>query len=142
MLTTRVGAHDHAMTVNAFTSVSLDPMLVLVCVETESRFHDAVVEAGFWWVSVLDASARPVAEWLSTRGRPLHGQLDRVPHHRGPVTGVALADQAVSWLECRTRQVVPAGDHVVLVADVVSARTGNADPGVLVYHRGRYGRTG
>ena len=94
-VTTRAAGIDHAMTVNTFTSVSLEPLLVLVCVEVEARFHDAVLDAGVWGVSVLDASARPVAEWLATRGRPLHGQLDRVPHHRGPVTGVALLDQSV-----------------------------------------------
>ena len=140
VVTTRLGTLDHAMTVNSFTSVSLDPMLVLVCVEREGRFHDAVVDAGVWGVSVLDPSARAAAQWLSTRGRPLHGQLDRLPHHRGPVTGVALVDQAVAWMECRTRDSYPAGDHTVLLADVVSARTGNAEAGVLVYHRGRYGK--
>jgi len=140
VVTTKVGNLDHAMTVNSFTSVSLDPMLVLVCVERDSRFHDAVIDAGVWGVSVLDPSARAAAQWLSTRGRPSHGQLDRVPHHRGPVTGVALVDQSVAWMECRTRDVYPGGDHVVLVADVVSARTGNPEAGVLVYHRGRYGK--
>jgi flavin reductase (DIM6/NTAB) family NADH-FMN oxidoreductase RutF len=140
VVTTRLGPHDHAMTVNSFTSVSLDPMLVLMCVEREARFHDAVIEAGVWGVSVLDPTARAAAQWLSTRGRPLHGQLDRVPHHRGPVTEVALVDQAVAWLECRTRDVYPGGDHVVLIGEVVSATTGNPEAGVLVYHRGRYGK--
>lgn len=142
VLSTRSRGIDQAMTVNAFTSVSLEPMLVLVCVEQDSRFHDAVLDAGVWGVSVLHASARPVAAWLSTRGRPLHGQLDRVPHHRGEATGVALVDQAVAWLECRTVQSVPAGDHTVLIGDVVSARTGNPEGGMLVYHRGRYERLG
>jgi flavin reductase (DIM6/NTAB) family NADH-FMN oxidoreductase RutF len=140
VVTTRVGNLDHAMTVNSFTSVSLDPMLVLVCIEREARFHDAVVDAGVWGVSVLDPSARAAAQWLSTRGRPLHGQLDRVPHHRGAATGVALVDQAVAWMECRTREVCAGGDHTVLIADVISAKTGNPEAGVLVYHRGRYGK--
>jgi flavin reductase (DIM6/NTAB) family NADH-FMN oxidoreductase RutF len=140
VVSTVLGANDHAMTVNAFTSLSLDPMLVVVCVEREARFHDAVVEAGVWGVSVLDATARPIAQWLATRGRPLHGQLDRVPHHRGPVTGVALVEQSVAWLECRTRAVHPGGDHTILVGEVVSARTGNQNAPVLVYHRGAYGR--
>ncbi len=102
VVTARVGAIDHAMTANAFASVSLEPLLVLVCVEREARFHDAVVEAGRWGVSVLDGSARAVSEWLATRGRPLHGQLDRVPHHYGPVTGAALLDASLATMECRT----------------------------------------
>jgi flavin reductase (DIM6/NTAB) family NADH-FMN oxidoreductase RutF len=129
---------DHAMTANAFTAVSLDPLLVLVCVEVDARFHDAVLDAGVWAVSVLDATARPAAAWLATRGRPLHGQLDRVPFHRGEATGAALLEQAVGWLECRTTGVHPAGDHSIVVGEVLSARTGHDDAGTLLYHRSAY----
>ena len=100
VLTTFSGGHDHAMTANAITSVSMDPMLVLVCVEVDARFHDAIIESGVWGVSVLGAEQRPVAEWLSTQGRPLHGQLDRIAHRRGPATGVALLDDALATIEC------------------------------------------
>jgi len=139
-VTTRDAGIDHAMTVNTFTSVSLEPLLVLVCVEVEARFHDAVLEAGVWGVSVLDVTARAVAEWLATRGRPLHGQLDRVPHRRGPVTGVALLDQSVATLECRTTATHPGGDHTIVVGEVVSvAAPPDAGP-PLVWHRGGYHR--
>jgi flavin reductase (DIM6/NTAB) family NADH-FMN oxidoreductase RutF len=124
--------------VNAFTSVSLDPLLVLVCVETEARFYDAVTGSGQWAVSILDSSARPVADWLATRGRPLHGQLDQVPHRPGPVTSAALLDQATAWLECRTHAVHPGGDHVILVGEVVSVGLGDEDAGALLYHRSAY----
>jgi flavin reductase (DIM6/NTAB) family NADH-FMN oxidoreductase RutF len=129
---------DHAMTASAFTSVSLEPLLVLVCVETEARFHDAITGVGQWAVSVLDASARPVADWLATRGRPLHDQLDRVPHHRGPLTGAALLDQASAWLECRTYAVHPGGDHSIIVGEVIGVGLGAHDCGSLVYHRSAY----
>lgn len=129
---------DHAMTVNTFTSVSLDPILVLICVELEARFHDAVTESGIWGVSVLDGSARAAAAWLATRGRPLHGQLERWPYHRGPVTGVALLDQAVAHLEVRTTATHPGGDHTIVVGEVVHAAV-SPDPGpALVWHRGEY----
>src|SRR4029078_9230752 len=84
VLTTRARDIDHAMTANALTSVSLEPMLWLVCVEREARFHDAVVEAGIWGLSVLSSAHRPAADWLATRGRPLHAQLDRIDPHHGP----------------------------------------------------------
>ena len=130
---------DHAMTVNAFTSVSLDPLLVLVCVEREARFHDAVLAAGVWGVSILDGDARPVADWLATRGRPLIGQLARVPHHRW-VTGVALLDQASATLECRTQAIHPGGDHSIVVGSVVAVEVPDATRSALVYHRGAYRR--
>ena len=131
------GGLDHAMTASAFTSVSLDPLLVLVCVENEARFHDAITSAGAWAVSVLDASARPVADWLATRGRPLHGQLDRIPFTRG-VTGAAILQQSSAWLECRTTAVHPGGDHDIVVGEVVALGLGDESAGALLYHRSRY----
>jgi len=138
VLTTRVRGLDHAMTASALTSVSLEPLLLLVCVEREARFHDAVVEAGVWGVSVLSGDDRPSADWLATRGRPLHGQLDRIPHHDGARTAVALLDNALSTFECRTTATYPAGDHSIVVGEVVSVTTA-AHPGeALLYYRGRY----
>jgi flavin reductase (DIM6/NTAB) family NADH-FMN oxidoreductase RutF len=139
VVTTRVGGVDHAMTASAFTSVSLDPVLVLVCVDKEARFRDAVLESGTWGVSVLAVADRRAAEWFAMKGRPLIGQLDRYPHHRD-VTGAALLDSAVAWLECRTHAVYDGGDHDIVVGLVVSAVEVDRDGVPLVYHRGRYGR--
>jgi flavin reductase len=138
VVSTVTGGHDHAMTANAFTSVSLDPLLVLVCVEQDARFHDAVLESGTWGVSVLNDTARGVAEWLATPGRPLIGQLEPVPHHRGPVTGVALVDASLATLECRTTAVHDAGDHVIVVGEVVGVGLAPDGHGALVYHRSSY----
>jgi len=139
MLTTRSGEQDYAMTASALTSVSLEPLLVLVCIEREARFHDVVLDAGVWGISVLSVGDRPGADWLATRGRPLHGQLDRIAHHRGPATGVALLNGALATFECRTASVYPAGDHSIVVGEVLSV-TSSPHPGdALVYYRGRYG---
>ena len=138
VVSTVSGRRDHAMTANAFTSVSLDPLLVLICVDEDARFHDAVVDAGTWGVSILDDRARGVAEWLATPGRPLVGQLDPVPHHRGRVTGVALVDASLATLECRTTDVHPAGDHVIVVGQVVGVDLASGGHGPLVYHRSSY----
>jgi flavin reductase len=138
VVTTRIRDLDHAMTASALTSVSLEPLVILICVEREGRFHDAVVDAGIWGVSVLSSHDRPGADWLATRGRPLHAQLERIPHHPGPQTGVALLDDALSTFECLTTAVHPAGDHSIVVGEVVSV-TMSAHPGeALLYYRGRY----
>jgi flavin reductase (DIM6/NTAB) family NADH-FMN oxidoreductase RutF len=141
VVTTRDAGIDHGMTANAFTSVSLEPLLVLICVELEARFHDAVISAGFWGVSILDGGGRAVADWLATRGRPLHDQLAQAPHRRGPVTGVALLEAATATLECRTHAVYPGGDHSIVVGEVVSASTSDSES-ALIYHRGAYHRFG
>ena len=138
VITTRADGIDHAMTANAVTSVSLDPVLMLISVEREARFHDAVLDSGIWGVSILQAAARPVAAWLSTRGRPLHGQLDRVPHSRGPATGVALVDQALAHLECRTVDTHPAGDHTLVIGHVISMTSLDQEGDALVYYRGQF----
>jgi flavin reductase len=139
MLTTRSRDVDFAMTASALTSVSLEPLLLLVCIEREARFHDTVLESGIWGISVLSGRDRPAADWLATRGRPLHGQLDRIPHHHGPQTGVALLDDALATFECRTTAVHPAGDHSIVVGEVVSVTSATHSGEALVYYRGRYG---
>ena len=131
---------DYAMTANAVTSVSLDPPMVLVCVYQDARFHDAVLASGEWGVSILAADARGAATWLATRGRPLAGQLDPVPHHRGPVTGVALVDGSLATLECRTVATHPAGDHTVVIGEVVAIDLPDHASDALTYYRGQYGR--
>jgi flavin reductase (DIM6/NTAB) family NADH-FMN oxidoreductase RutF len=138
IVTTLAGEHHHAMTANALCSVSLEPLLMLVSVERDARFHDAVLESQVWGVSVLPAEARSTADWFATRGRPLHGQLDRVPHWIAPVTGVAWLDGALSNFECRTTDVHPAGDHSIVVGEVASVHVPDHLGKALIYYRGRY----
>jgi flavin reductase (DIM6/NTAB) family NADH-FMN oxidoreductase RutF len=117
VVTTSAG---HAMTVSAFASVSLEPPLVLFCAEKIARFHDAVLAAGAWAVSILAEDGEKTARWLATRGRPLDGQLDELPHHPGPVTGAPLLDGALATMECRTFAVYDGGDHSIIVGRVVA----------------------
>ena len=139
VVTTRGG---HAMTVSAFTSVSLDPPLVLFCAEKIARFHDAVLAEGSWAVSILAEDDEKTARWLATRGRPLDGQLDGMAHHPGPVTGAPVLDDALAVLECRTAAVHDGGDHSIVVGRVEGV-AGPSDPlprGPLVHYSGAYRR--
>ena len=137
IVSSRLSGIDHAMTANAVASVSLEPLLVLVCVEREARFHDAIVESRMWGVSILPSTARATADWLATRGRPLHGQLDRVPIHRG-VTGVALLDESLATLECESTDTYGGGDHTIVLGRVLSVEISDRPGDALVYYRGRY----
>ena len=137
IVSSRLGGIDHAMTANAVASVSLEPLLLLVCVEREARFHDAIVESGVWGVSILPSTARATTDWLATRGRPLHGQLDRVPTHRG-VTGVALLDESLATLECESTDTYAGGDHTIVVGRVISVEISDRPGDALLYYRGRY----
>ncbi len=140
IVTTLADGHDHAMTANSLTSVSLEPPLVLVCVRNDSGWLDAVLTSGVWGVSLLPRSGKPAASWLSTGGRPLYGQLAQVPHHRGEL-GVALADEALATLECRNHSVHEAGDHTIVVGEVLTSRADPRRDDPLIYYRSRYTST-
>jgi flavin reductase (DIM6/NTAB) family NADH-FMN oxidoreductase RutF len=129
---------DHLMTASAFTSVSLDPPMVLVCSHRTSRFHDAVLESGVWGVSILAEGGMKASAWFADRGRPLDDQLVDIAHHRGP-SGVALLDESLGWLECRTHAVHDGGDHSIIVGDVVGAGILEHTDQPLLYYRSHYG---
>lgn len=138
IVSTLAAGHDHAMTANAVTSVSLEPPLILVCVETASRFHEAVLAAGVWGVSILGRSLRPAAQWLSTPGRPLVGQLDQIAHTRGG-SGVVLITGSLATLECQTYAVYPAGDHSIVLGRVTALTLADEPEDALVYYRSQFG---
>ncbi|WP_245536991.1 flavin reductase family protein [Thermomonospora curvata] len=129
---------DYAMTINAFTSVSLDPLLVLFCADKNARLHGAVLKSGRWAVSVLPESARDLSEWFATRGRPLDGRLGGHPFTRGEHTGAAIFTEALAALECRTHAVHDGGDHSIVVGRVLAASTPAPQHRPLLYFEGRY----
>ena len=139
VLTTRAAdGGDHAITANSVTSVSLDPLLLLVCVEHASRLHQAVLESGLWAVSVLGLDGEPVSRRLARRGHDTEGALAGVPHSRGPETGALVLDTALSTFECRTVAAHPGGDHTVLIGSVLRVETPRPAAAPLAFHRGRY----
>ena len=124
------------MTANSFTSVSLEPLLVLICVDLTARFHQALISAGEWGVSVLAADQEPLARLFAGRAGP--GDLHAVPHRLGPLTGAPLLDGAVAQLECRTVATHPGGDHTVVVGAVLDGAVTREGVSPLVFYRGRY----
>jgi flavin reductase (DIM6/NTAB) family NADH-FMN oxidoreductase RutF len=141
VVTATVGGVTSALTASSFTSVSLHPLLVLVCVERAGRQHDPVVSSGTWAVSVLAEDHEPTARGLAPHTADAAG-LNGHPNHPGPVTGHPILDGALAALECRTYAVHPGGDHTILVGQVLSV----AGPAVtevrgpLLTHAGRYRR--
>lgn len=140
VVSTTVRGTQHAITATSFTWVSREPPLLLVCVHEDARFLDAVEETGTWGLSLLGQAHRSAAAWLATPGRPARGQLERVPHRAGAVTGAPLLDGALAAFECRTTAVHPGGDHAIVVGEVVSLSTPAGAPpdDPLVRFRGSY----
>jgi len=139
VVTTVADGVDHAMTMNAFTSVSLDPLLVLFCVEKRARFHKVVLDAETWAVSILGEGSEAASSWFATRGRPWESQMEGWKTVRGELTGAPILEEAIGALECRTHSVHDAGDHTVVIGEVLSvSEPSDADP--LLYYRGGYRR--
>jgi flavin reductase (DIM6/NTAB) family NADH-FMN oxidoreductase RutF len=138
VVTTQLDGHQHAMTCNSFTSVSLDPVLVLFCAEKIARFHEVVLTSGEWAVSVLAQGQERVSRQFAARGRPLEDQFTGIAHSRGRLTGAAVLEGAVAALECRTVSTVDAGDHTVVVGEVLSLDVPDPTGEPLLYYEGRY----
>lgn len=125
-------ARPTGLTVSAFASLSLDPPLVLVCVDHKSQSYPALWEGGCFAVNVLTTAQEAVSRrFASTRT----DKFDGVPHRLGE-RGAPLIEGALAQLECATVSRHVEGDHTIFVGHVERAWTGAGEP--LVYYRGRY----
>lgn len=104
----------------AFTSVSMDPPMLLISVAAASYLCEVLHRQDRWAVSILAMAQRAIAGRFAAEGRPsarllLGGQ----PHHRGPRSEALIVEDGMAALECETRLRIPAGDHVLFVAEAL-----------------------
>ncbi len=129
----------HGLTVNSFSSVSLDPMLVMVCLNEASRGVGLIERAGAFVVNVLSAGQQDVSRWFASRDRPAGSTMfDGVPFEPG-VTGCPVLVAATAAFDCRLRQSHRAGDHLIVLGEVVAlVHRPQLEP--LIFHAGTYRR--
>ena len=128
------GGVDRAMTVGAFSSLSLDPPLVLACVGDDATIADAMRSVTHFGISVLADDQEAISrQFADTAAR----SFDGVAHHRG-THGMLLIDGAVAHFECSVAHRHPGGDHTIIVGEVLSASATASAP--LVHHRSGYRR--
>ena len=122
------------MTANAITSLSLDPLLLLVCFDQGARTLRVVRENGTFGVNVLAEGQEDLATLFASKA-PEAEKFAGVAHdlHRG----VPVLRAAHAWIGCRLEELLPGGDHVIGIGAVTAAETGGGEP--LVWHGGRYG---
>jgi flavin reductase (DIM6/NTAB) family NADH-FMN oxidoreductase RutF len=133
VLTARdASGRDHGMTVSAFCSASLNPPLVLACIDRATDMHAVLTEATHFGVSILaegqEALSRRFAELPS-------GRFDGIGYSRGE-SGVVLLDDAIGHIECRRLERFAAGDHDAFLGEVERASCTTEHP--LLYYRGGY----
>lgn len=119
-------------TANSFTSVSLDPPLLLVCLAKTSRNYDALTGAEGFAVNILSEDQKQIS---NTFARPVEDRFAAVEWKRGPVGSPVFADVA-AWFDCALQQLVDAGDHVILIGRVEAFENGGRTG--LGYARGAY----
>ncbi|HEU5475557.1 MAG TPA: flavin reductase family protein [Actinophytocola sp.] len=131
------GEHGHGMTANAFTSVSLEPPLVLACVAHSARIHESIRRAGGFGVSMLAADQQMTARYFANKQRPIGlAQFDAIDCEFGPHTGAPLLNGALAWLECELAELYPGGDHSIFLGRVLSASRGPDRQALLFYAGG------
>ena len=123
----------HGLTVNSFSSVSLDPPLVMVGIDHSSTQLEGFDDAQYFAVNILTEKQQRLSVYFATR-EP--GRFDGIPWMPGE-TGAPVLEETLGVIECRTIQKFDAGDHRILVGEAVAAKTHEGRP--LLYYRSGYG---
>src|SRR5262249_50488198 len=126
------GRHPHGMTANSFTSVSLDPPLVLVCIDREATMHRHINDAYHIGGSVLAADQEHVARHFADRARARgSAQFESVGWYPGAQTNVPLISGAMAHFECEVWRRYGGGDHTIVTARLLSMGCAEADDALL-----------
>ena len=134
VVTSRAGDKVHGMTVSAFSSVSADPPLVLVCANRSSTTHGVIQEGGVFAVNILAAHQEDVSNTFAS-SKNEDSRLERVSWSEGQ-TGAPLIDEALATLECKVANAHHEGSHTIYIGQVEAVHTSDASP--LVYYDGGY----
>jgi 3-hydroxy-9,10-secoandrosta-1,3,5(10)-triene-9,17-dione monooxygenase reductase component len=121
------------MTANAVCSLSLEPVLLLVCFDNGARTLRVVGETGRFGVNVLSADQEELARLFASK-RPEREKFAGVAHTVHD--GIPVLEGALAWVGCRLERLVPGGDHTIGIGAVEAAEAGQGEP--LLWFRGSY----
>ncbi len=121
------------MTANAVCSLSLDPLLVLVCFDNQARTLEVVRDTGRFGVNVLAAGQEDLARLFASK-RPENEKFDGIGWSER--SGVPALDGCLAGIACEVRELVPGGDHLIAIGEVVDLWSAGGEP--LVFYRGDY----
>ena len=136
VVTTAVDGWLHGMTANAITSVSLDPLLLLVCVDKEAHTHGHLSSAGAFTVSILAEDQQDVSQTFAASNEPEEGRLQGVGYRIGE-NGAPIIDGCLASIQCEVTEHADGGDHTIFIGRVLDATT-ERDAPPLLFHQGKY----
>ncbi len=128
------GTARHGMTVSSFTSVSLDPPLVLVSLERSARTCGLVEKAGCFGVTILSAAQRELSDRFAGRIADDQDRFDRVETFT-LVSGAPMIAGGLASFDCQVVATYPAGTHIVFIAEVMAVRQTPGEPPLMYYDR-------
>lgn len=135
VLAAQRGEDMHAMTANAVTSVSLDPLLVLACIGTRARMLPFVEQSGGFSINILTADQEVLSRYFAGAWQQAPPEFRFVPWQGGPRLLGALAT-----IGCLIERTVEAGDHRILLGRVVALEEGDPAARPLLFYAGAYRR--
>jgi flavin reductase (DIM6/NTAB) family NADH-FMN oxidoreductase RutF len=136
VVTTAHDGHLSGLTVSSFTSLSLEPPLVLVCIDKAAASHEAIAAAGKFAVNILSEGQ----EYLSRRFATRDSEKFLAGTYTLSSSGLPLLNGALAHIECTIHASLPGGDHTIYIGEVVAGDVGLARP--LVYFRSGYYQLG
>jgi flavin reductase (DIM6/NTAB) family NADH-FMN oxidoreductase RutF len=132
------GPQPIGTTVNSFTSVSLDPPMILICVGRERSIHPVIAASGRFAVNILREDAQDLSDCFSGAPSELPREAFCNATFRPTETGMPILDAAVAHLECEVDRVLEAGDHTIYLGRVIALEADDQTGMPLLYYRGRY----
>ena len=132
------GLQPWGTTINAFTSVSLEPPMVLICVGRERSIHPIIDATGRFVVNILAEDNQGLSDCFAGAPSPLPRSAFCGASYTLTGSGLPVLDAAVAHLECTVENTMDAGDHTVYLGRVVGLGLSEIHPLPLLYYRGRY----
>ncbi len=133
VITTAGPAGGGGMTANALCSLSLDPLLALVCFGNSARTLEAVRDAGAFALNVLSADQHAIAAVFASK-MPESEKLSHVAHR--VVRGMPVIERTLAWAVLELRELIAGGDHTIAIGKVTEMGLGRGEP--LIWFEGRY----
>src|SRR3989440_5940595 len=136
IMTTTVAGRMHGMTVSAFASQSLDPLLILVSVERSTTMHRLVIESRAFAINILGEQGESTARFFADNARLDGPEFNEGAYHLG-ISGSPILEEATAYLEATLDRTLEAGDHTIMVGRVVTLKV-VGDTAPLIYYRSGY----
>jgi len=128
--------HVHGMAANGITSVSLDPMLVLVCVGHNRNSYPLIKENGRFAINILNESQQPLAENYAKP--PEQRDADFDAGFKFTERGSAISEESLAYMDCHVVQELTAGDHTIFIGEVDEIKVTDGQP--LLFFEGAFGK--